>query len=81
MSEDLDRASDKLHDALSAIVRTEDTVMISKWVCLMEVIGEDGKQQLWSLTSPGMSVWDHVGLVEYHNRALQPPLRNEEDDD
>lgn len=68
---DPDRASDKVHDALSRIIRDEESAMVTKWVCLVEVIGEDGIAQMWSLSSANLAMWDRIGIVEFHSRSIQ----------
>lgn len=74
---DPDRASDRLHEAIATVCRDEAPVMVTKWVCLVEVLGDDGQPQMWSLTSPGLAMWDRLGIVEFHSRAIQPQTGDE----
>lgn len=71
-----DHPSDKLNSALAQVIReeSENLTMLGKWVCLAEVIGENGEPSLWAMTSPGLSLWDQIGLVEFHSRTLQPEV-------
>lgn len=69
---DLDSASDKVHNALSSIVNEEEAAMITKWVCLVEVIDKDGEKSMWSMGSDDLSMWDRIGMIEFHSRGLQP---------
>lgn len=75
---DLDRAADKVHEALSSIIRAEESAMVTKWVCLVEVIGEDGIAQMWSLASDGLPMWDRIGMIEFHSRTVQPAPESDE---
>lgn len=68
----IDSASDRLHDAISTVIRDEARVMVTRWVALVEVIDEDGQPQMWSLTSPRLAMWDQIGMVEFHSRMLEP---------
>lgn len=70
----IDSASDRLHDAISTVIRDEAKVMVTRWITLVEVMDEDGQPQMWSLTSPRLAMWDHVGMVEFHSRALRPEV-------
>ncbi len=76
-----DRPSDKLHDALCQIVREESEggSMVTRWFCLAEVIGENGESAMWALTSKGLAMWDQIGMIEFHNRTLQPEVANDGD--
>ncbi len=71
---DLDSVNDRVHAALSEIIRDEQASMVSKWVVLAEVIGDDGVAQLWSLTSDRLSMWDRIGMVEFHSRLIRPEI-------
>jgi len=68
----MSEATDKVHDALARIIRDEEASMVSKWVCLVEVIDEDGIRSMWSLSSEGLSMWDRIGMIEFHSRCVQP---------
>jgi hypothetical protein len=74
----LDSTSEKVHDALSRIIREEGANMVTKWVCLVEVINDDGGPSLWSLTSDNLTMWDRIGLIEFHSRGIQPQVEREE---
>jgi hypothetical protein len=68
-----DTVSEKLHGAISKIVSdAEGAAMVTKWICLAEVIDEQGDKSLWSLGSHELSMWDRIGMVEFHSRGLQP---------
>ncbi len=75
---DLDSVSDKVHASLSEIIREEQASMVSKWIVLAEVIGDDGVAQLWSLTSERLSMWDRIGLVEFHSRSIRPEVGDDD---
>jgi hypothetical protein len=74
---DLDKASDKVHDALSRIIRDEQEAMVTRWVCLVEVTDTDGERAMWSLCSDGLPLWHRIGMVEFHNRTLRPEVGDE----
>lgn len=74
---DLDSASDKVNDALFTIINEEGAAMITKWVCLVEVVDKDGEKSLWSLGSDDLSLWDRIGMIEFHSRGLQPEHEHE----
>lgn len=74
-----DPTADKMHNAISTVIRDEAKVMVTKWICLVEVMTEDGTTQMWSIGSPNLSMWDGIGMLEFHNRGLQPEVRNEDD--
>ncbi len=76
---DLDSVSDKVHASLSEIIREEQASMVTKWVVLAEVIGDDGVAQMWSLSSERLSMWDRLGLVEFHSRTIQPEVDDDDD--
>jgi hypothetical protein len=63
---------DKLNDAISKIINEEGASFISKWIALVEVIDENGEKSLWSMSSEDLAPWDKIGMIEFHNRGLQP---------
>lgn len=71
---DLDRVSEKIHVALSDIIREEGPNMVDKWICLVEVIDDEGARSLWSNCSEGLSMWDRLGMIEFHSRGIQPEV-------
>ena len=54
----------KIGDALSQVMATEDE-MVTKWVCLVEVIDTDGERGLWTLAPEGAKPWDTLGLLTH----------------
>jgi hypothetical protein len=75
-----DKVQMALHDKICEVVRLDNpTVMVQKWVCIIEVLNDEGSPELWSMGSPNLSAWDRIGLVEFHSRMVQP--HGEEDED
>lgn len=52
------RISDALADGLPGEVLT-------RWVALVEVLGQDGSRGVWAVTSDGLMAWDVLGLLAY----------------
>ncbi len=40
-------------------------VMVNKFVILAEGMDSDGRRAFYSLTNPGATAWDMVGLLQY----------------
>jgi hypothetical protein len=55
---------DKLHEAIAAT--TKDAVlMVTKWMCVAEVVDSDCERALESFTSPDFRAWDTLGMLGY----------------
>lgn len=80
MDDDTDPLRDKIHDGLASAVREDETAMVAKWVLVMEVITADGVPALWSMASPGMSMWDQIGMLQFRRDMLVPDPPTGSDD-
>lgn len=73
---DFDRAREEVHNAIFEIINEEaGAAMVTKWVCLVEVVEEDGTKAMWSMGSEDLSIWDRIGMLEFHSRGLRPESR------
>lgn len=61
---------DTLYDALAKVVHNDEGGLVSKWLCLVEVIQKDGNRAIWALASTDLAPWDQLGLIEFHSRVL-----------
>lgn len=64
---------EQVDTAVSEIL-AEDGGMVTKWVLLAEKVNAEGETEFWSMTSPGISPWDRLGMLEYHARTIQPEI-------
>lgn len=55
-----DTLDDHLSEVLSGVGE-----MVVKWVTIAEVVDDEGRRWLRTLTSPGAGTWDRMGLLGY----------------
>lgn len=63
---------DRLHGALSQIVRDDGPNMLTRWVCLLEIVNTDGERQVWDMHSRDLGMWEEIGMLEFQSRCLRP---------
>lgn len=63
---------DKVHAALSQVVRDDGPNMLTRWVLIAEIVNTDGDRQLWDMHSRGLGMWEEIGLLEFQSRCLRP---------
>lgn len=61
----LDAFQEELHEAIDGLVKKYDEMMAVKWTLVMEYVTEDADRNVWLASSPGMSLWDEMGLLRY----------------
>lgn len=54
-----------MNDTIHEFFRKNENAMVVKWMTQVEIIDSDGEPSMWTLESPGMSVWDMLGILEY----------------
>lgn len=52
----------EIHDAVSQIMGRHG-LMVTKWLCVAELLGADGQRMLESFASPDMRAWDTIGMI------------------
>jgi len=67
-----DETRDKTHAALSQIVSEDGPNILTRWVCIMEIMDENGERQVWDVHSEDLSMSDEIGFLEFQSRCLQP---------
>lgn len=55
---------DRIHAAIATAMRDESE-MVTRWVAVVEAIGEDGSVGCWSATSDGLQAWEAMGMYEF----------------
>jgi hypothetical protein len=69
---DLNKARRAVHDALFQIINEKaGAAMVTKYLCLVEVVEADGSKSMISLCSEDLSPWDRIGMIEHHSRGLK----------
>lgn len=53
-----------LHDAIAEVLGRHGQ-MVTKWMCVAEVLDASGKRALESFASPDIRAWDTLGMVGY----------------
>lgn len=67
------------YEEINALLTKEmGAPIITKWVILVELIGDDGERRAGFLTSDGCSEWDELGLIEHHRQYRQAGSPNED---
>ena len=51
--------------AIDAAVGEHERGLVVKWVALVETISPEGEQGVWTMSSPGATPWDSMGLLQY----------------
>lgn len=59
------RLANRVHDLLSSFFHEDQQAMVVKWTLQVELIDQDGKSQLWTLSMPGMAMWERMGFMRY----------------
>jgi hypothetical protein len=66
---DLNKARAAVHDALFQIINEKaGAAMVTKYICLVEVVEEDGSKSMISMCSEDLTPWDRIGMIEHHLR-------------
>jgi hypothetical protein len=52
-----------LADAIAGALGHHEHSMTTKFVAVVEVIGEDGSRALWTFSSPDATPWDSKGML------------------
>jgi hypothetical protein len=47
------------------IAKALSSEMVTKWVVVVESMGEDGARGVWSLAQEDMRIWDSFGLLTF----------------
>jgi len=68
-------ARDRVHAALADIVSDDGPSMLTRWICLIELISDSGERQIWNLHNEELSMSDQIGMLEFQSRCLQPEIR------
>lgn len=55
---------ERLIEAISSILQ-EEGEFTTKFVCLIESIGDDGACGLWALGSDSINSWDALGMLQW----------------
>jgi hypothetical protein len=64
VEQQLQEAELAIGDALSDVLSRQG-LMVTKWMCVAEVIGADGSRALESFASPDIRAWDTLGMLGY----------------
>jgi len=61
-----DRVAEGLHNTLATFFReSPDRAMLLKWTLQAEVIDHDGTSALWTLSMPGMAIWERQAFTRH----------------
>lgn len=61
---DLDRAEQELHGAISEVLNRRG-LMITKWLLAVEGLDQGGERVLETFTSPDFRAWDSLGFLGF----------------
>jgi hypothetical protein len=64
IEEQLRVAEAQLNDAITQILGRQG-LMVTKWMCVAEVVDSDCERALESFTSPDFRAWDTLGMLGY----------------
>ena len=65
MNADPDATEKALTDAIAQALDQALPGMVTRWVCVTEVIEEDGQRALWSVGPDDAQPWDRLGLMGF----------------
>lgn len=54
-----------INDAVNSIIAQYESGFVTKWLCLIESVGEDGRRGLWPLASDDLKRWESKGMLAY----------------
>jgi hypothetical protein len=77
-----EKIQDEIGEQLAQIVGRHESGFVTKWVAVVESVGEDGKVGLWLMCGDQMKAWDTLGMLNYalneeQARAVQERLSPE----
>lgn len=78
---------EKMGHTIHEFFAVNEKAMVVKWMLQAEIIDNDGEQAMWTLESPGMALWDMMGVMLYMQTHLSQKIqaarscRCQDDDD
>jgi hypothetical protein len=77
--------ANRASDLLSTFFHEDQQAMVVKWAMQVELIDSNGKSSLWTLSMPGMAMWERMGFMRYalayQDGLLAESIRRGDDDD
>lgn len=64
VDEQMTIAQRELHDAVSEVLGRHGW-MVTKWLCVAEILEPSGERALESFASPDIRAWDTMGMLSY----------------
>lgn len=56
---------DELVTVISDVLSRRRNAMVTKFVVIAELIGDDGLRAIWTSASPGITSWDEKALIGF----------------
>lgn len=60
-----DSLADTAQSIENAISDSLGTMLVTRWVAVIETLEEDGTRGIWVPGSDGLQAWDTIGLLDY----------------